>query len=240
VDALIKLSVVATDIFGVSGRAMLEALIAGQRDPKVLAGLARGRLRVKHAALVEALTGRLGDHHARLARMLLDQVDGLTSQIEALTGLIEEAIAAIPAALPPPVDPEDRSGPGDGAPGPASRPLGAVDRLDEVTGIGRHTAQTIIAEVGLNMAQFATPGHLVSWPRSPPAPCSPAPAPAPGRPARATPTCVARSGRPRWQPRRPTPSPGRALPPPGPPPRQAQGPGRDRPLDPGDRLAPAR
>jgi transposase len=163
VDALIKLSVVATDIFGVWGRAMLEALIAGQRDPKVLAGLARGRLRVKHAALVEALTGRFSDHHARLARMLLDQVDGLTSQIEALTGLIEEAIAAIPAALPPPVDPEDRSGPGDGAPGPASRPLGAVDRLDEVTGIGRHTAQTIIAEVGLNMAQFATPGHLVSW-----------------------------------------------------------------------------
>jgi hypothetical protein len=64
---------VATDILGVSGRAMLEALIAGQRDPKLLAELARGRLRVKHAALVQALTGRFDDHHAVLARMLLDQ-----------------------------------------------------------------------------------------------------------------------------------------------------------------------
>jgi transposase len=63
-DALIKLGTVATDIFGVSGRAMLEALIAGQRDPKLLAELARGRLRVKHAALVQALTGRFDDHHA--------------------------------------------------------------------------------------------------------------------------------------------------------------------------------
>jgi transposase len=70
VDALIKLATVATDILGVSGRAMIEALIAGQRDPKMLAELARGRLRVKHAALVQALTGRFDDHHAELARML--------------------------------------------------------------------------------------------------------------------------------------------------------------------------
>jgi transposase len=75
-DALIKLSTVATDIFGVSGRAMLEALVAGERDPKVLAELARGRLRVKRAALVEALTGQFSDHHARLARILLDRSTG--------------------------------------------------------------------------------------------------------------------------------------------------------------------
>src|SRR5712691_10143791 len=71
-DALIKLSTVATDIMGVSGRAMIDALIAGERDPHVLAGLARGRMRVKRAALVEALTGRFDDHHAELASMLLD------------------------------------------------------------------------------------------------------------------------------------------------------------------------
>ena len=71
-DALIKLSTVATDMMGVSGRAMIEALIAGERDPQVLAELARGRMRVKHAALVEALTGRFDAHHAELARMLLD------------------------------------------------------------------------------------------------------------------------------------------------------------------------
>src|SRR5262245_37305610 len=81
-DALIKLSSVATDILGVSGRAMLEALIAGERDPKVLAELARGRLRVKRAALVEALTGRFDDHHAELARLLLDQIDALSAKIE--------------------------------------------------------------------------------------------------------------------------------------------------------------
>ena len=109
-DALIKLSTVATDIFGVSGRAMLEALIAGQREPKVLAELARGRLRVKHAALVQALTGRFDDHHAELARMLLDQIDALSGQIDQLTVLIEQTIAAIPAAKSPAPAP----GPGGG------------------------------------------------------------------------------------------------------------------------------
>jgi transposase len=99
-DALIKLGTVATDIFGVSGRAMLEALIAGQRDPKVLAELARGRLRVKHAALVQALTGGFDDHHAELARMLLDQIDTLGGQIDQLTARIEQTITAIPAAQP--------------------------------------------------------------------------------------------------------------------------------------------
>jgi transposase len=157
-DALIKLSVVAADIFGVSGRAMMEALITGERDPQALAALAKGRMRVKQAALREALTGRFDEHHAELLRILLDQVDALTEKIEMLTGRIEQLIAAIPAAQPPSGAP-----PAAHPPSEHQAPLPAVERLDEITGVGRSAAQTIIAEVGLNMAQFATAGHLVSW-----------------------------------------------------------------------------
>ena len=79
-DALIKVSAVASTLDTLSVRDMLEALIAGERDPRRLASLARGRMRVKHGALVEALTGRFDDHHAELARMLLDQIDALSTQ----------------------------------------------------------------------------------------------------------------------------------------------------------------
>jgi transposase len=158
-DALIKLSTVATDIMGASGRDMVEALIAGQRDPKVLAELARGRMRGKRAALVQALTGRFDDHHAELARMLLDQIDALGVQIDRLTSRIEELIGAIPAAQPPP---DKASHTGEDTYQPA---LPAVSRLDEVPGIGVKAAQVIIAEVGLDMGQFPTAAHLVSWAR---------------------------------------------------------------------------
>ena len=95
-DSLIKVSAVASSLDTLSVRDMLEALIAGERDPKVLAGLARGRMKTKHAALVEALTGKFDDHHAELARMLLDQIDALNAQIAKLTTRIGELIAAIP------------------------------------------------------------------------------------------------------------------------------------------------
>jgi transposase len=157
-DALIKLSSVATDIFGSSGRAMMEALIAGEQDPKVLADLALGRLRVKRPQLLEALTGRFDYHHAELLRMLLDQVDALDARIKALTGRIEELIAAIPAAQAPPAPPGGPHDPDGGQP-----LLPAVQRLDEITGIGPVAAQVIIAEVGLDMSVFPTPGRLVSW-----------------------------------------------------------------------------
>jgi transposase len=124
-DALIKLGTVATDSFGVSGRAMLEALIQGERDPTTLAELARGRLRVKHAALVEALTGQFGDHHALVARMLLDQIDALGEQIQQLTTKIEQTITQLPAANPPSGGPgaavQAGSGPARPVPGHAER-----------------------------------------------------------------------------------------------------------------------
>jgi transposase len=100
-DALIKLSTVASDIMGVSGRAMLDALIAGERDPNALAELARGRMRGKRAALVEALTGRFDDHHAELTQMLLDEIDALTLKAETLTLRIDQLIAEIPAHTRP-------------------------------------------------------------------------------------------------------------------------------------------
>ena len=137
-DAQIKLSVVASDIFGVSGRAMLAALIAGERDPKVLARLARTRLRAKFSQLEEAFHGRFSDHHAFLLQTMLARVDQASTDIAALEVHIEAEIA--------PFQP-------------------AADRLDEITGVGRTAAQVIIAEVGVDMSRFPTPGHLVSWAR---------------------------------------------------------------------------
>src|SRR5215813_5942485 len=159
-DALIKVSAVASSLTTVSARDMIESLIAGERDPRVLAGLARGRMRAKHAALTEALTGRFDDHHAELAQMLLDQIDALTAQIGRLTARIEELIAAIPAAQG--VDADGATGPGAGLASDAPV-LPALGRLDEIPGISRATAQGIIAEIGLDMTRFPTPGHLVSW-----------------------------------------------------------------------------
>src|SRR3954454_17076114 len=88
-DAGIKLSVFVSDLFGVSGRAMLAALVDGERDPQVLAGYARGRMRPKMPAPAEALTGRFGEHHAFLYRMMLDLVQGLDEAIEQRTARVE-------------------------------------------------------------------------------------------------------------------------------------------------------
>jgi hypothetical protein len=191
-DALIKVSSVASTIAGLSVREMLEALIGGERDPKVLAGLARGRMKGKYHDLIEALTGRFDAHHGELARILLDQIDALNAQIDHLTTRIEELIASLPeTAAPEPVGPSREGGdlqvdPVTGeiltadtgqatSAGPApvagranERPgdqhtLSAVQRLAEVTGLSIHSAQTIVAEIGLDMRRFPTPAHLTSW-----------------------------------------------------------------------------
>jgi transposase len=159
-DALIKVSAVASKLNTKSVRDMLEALIGGERDPQALASLARGRMRSKHDRLVQALTGKFDDHHAELARMLLDQIDALSVQIAKLTTRVEVLIAAIPAAQG--VDADGSTGP-DAGRDEGAPVLPAVDRLDEVTGIGRDAAQAIIAEIGLNMSAFPTAAHLVSW-----------------------------------------------------------------------------
>ena len=159
-DALIKMSAVASTLTTASARDMIEALIAGERDALVLAELARGRMRAKRPALVEALTGRFDDHHGELARMLLDQIDTLTAQIDKLTIRIGELIAAIPAARG--VDADGTTGPGAGQ-GHDAAVLPAVTRLDDIPGISLQTAQVIIAEIGLDMSRFPTAGHLVSW-----------------------------------------------------------------------------
>ncbi|MED7829001.1 IS110 family RNA-guided transposase, partial [Streptomyces chiangmaiensis] len=135
-DTGIKLSAVASDIMGVSGQAMLEALIAAERDPQVLAELAKGKLRNKIPELTEALTGRFREHHAFLVRLYLDQYDRLTAMIDQVTGRIEEAMAPF---------------------------RGALDLLDTIPGINQATAEVIIAETDGDMARFASAKHLASW-----------------------------------------------------------------------------
>jgi transposase len=152
-DALIKVTSVASTLRTLSTRDMLEALIAGQRDPKALADLARGRLRGKHPALVEALTGRFDDHHGELARILLDQIDRLDTEIAKLTERIRVLLDQI--------DPPSRPGQ-PGSDGDASV-MHARQRLTEIPGISTESAQLIIAEIGLDMTRFPTAAHLVSW-----------------------------------------------------------------------------
>jgi transposase len=161
-DALIKVSSVASKLDTMSTRDMLEALIAGERDPRRLADLARGKMKAKHAALIEALTGRFDEHHAELARMLLDQIDALTTQIGTLTTRIDQLLAAMVTEV---CDPDDNDGGGGGEAGAwhMTSGLTAVERLDEIPGVGPQAAQAILAEIGLDMSVFPTAGHLVSW-----------------------------------------------------------------------------
>lgn len=135
-DACIKLSVVASDIFGVSGRAMMAALIAGERDPKALAQLARARMRTKIGRLEEAFNGHFGEHHRFLLARMLARIDGVDADIAAVDEQIEAQLAPFAQA---------------------------ADRLDDIPGIGPVAAAIILAEIGIDMSRFPTAGHLCSW-----------------------------------------------------------------------------
>jgi transposase len=135
-DTGIKLDCVASDILGVSGRAMLDALVAGTTDPETLADLARGKLRKKIPALKEALEGRFDELHALLIGSILAHLDFLDEQVERLSEAVEEQLR--------PFEP-------------------AVGLLRTIPGVEQRTAQNILAEIGTDMSVFPTAGHLASW-----------------------------------------------------------------------------
>jgi transposase len=135
-DAGIKISSVASRVLGTSTRAMIEALIAGERDPAVLAAKALGRMRPKIAALTEALAGRFGAHHAAVARAILDHIDFLDRNIAALDQQIAARLEPFRAA---------------------------VNLLMTIPGVARGVAEVFVAETGADMSRFATAGHLAAW-----------------------------------------------------------------------------
>ncbi len=134
--ANIKLSSVATDVVGVSGRAMLEATVHGTGDPETLAALAKGSLRDKHSDLVEALQGLAGPHQRMLLDSLLRHLDFLDKEISRLDGEVSQRMR-----------PFDES----------------IDRLDGIHGVGRRSVEEILAEIGMDMSRFPTADHLASW-----------------------------------------------------------------------------
>src|SRR3954452_22558084 len=135
-DANIKLAGVATDVMGVSGRAMLAAMMAGETDPALLADLAKGKLRTKRAELARALSGRVSTHHRLLLTTHLAHVD-----------FLDEEIAQLSAAIAERLQPFEEE----------------VARLDTIPGVDRQTAEGLLAEIGADMGRFPTAGHLASW-----------------------------------------------------------------------------
>ena len=172
-DAGIKLTSVASDVLGVSGRDMLEAMIRGERDPKVLAEMARARMRSKIPALVDALTGRFTEHHALLCRLMIDRVDAVNRTIDALSAQIATLIATTEADhQPDPPEPPDPAGPGEVESGeqrgtatsPATRSLLDIQALlTTIPGVSTRTAEVMIAETGADMRRFPSPAHITSW-----------------------------------------------------------------------------
>ena len=158
--ALIKLSSVASKLTTVSAQDMIKAMIAGERDPAMLAGLARTRMKARHDDLVEALDGMFDDHHGELAGLLLDQIAVLDGKITQLTARAAALTAAIPAAWG--VSADGTTGPGAGT-GPDDPVLPAAARLAEIPGMSQDLARSVIAETGLDMSRFPTAAHLVSW-----------------------------------------------------------------------------
>jgi transposase len=134
--ANVKLAAVASNVVGLSGRQMLTALVAGMTDAPTLAELAQGKLRAKRAQLEQALTGSFGAHHRFLVAQHLVHLDSL-----------DEQIAAVSTEIAARLRPFDE----------------ALDRLDGIPGIGRYTAEVLLAELGTDMSRFPTAGHAASW-----------------------------------------------------------------------------
>ncbi len=137
-DANVKLASVASNVMGVSGRQMLEAIIAGNEDPEALAALAKGRLRAKIPDLQRALSGRIRTSHRLLLRLHLEHIDDLTNKIEKLNEEIDRLML--------PFDEDEQ-----------------LRRLDDIPGVGREVAQVIIAELGVDMNRFPSAAHAASW-----------------------------------------------------------------------------
>lgn len=135
-DANIKLSSVATDILGKSGRAMLDQMAAGVDDPAVLAELAKSSLRGKIPQLRQALVGSVSDHHRFMLGEMLEQVDQIEGRVRRVEARLDEQMRDFDEA---------------------------VARVETIPGVGRTTAQTMVAEIGVDMSRFATAGHLASW-----------------------------------------------------------------------------
>jgi transposase len=135
-DAGLKLEAVISDVLGVSGRKMLEALIAGERSPDVLAEMSMRRMRSKIPTLNLALEGHFGEHHAVMARLHLDHIDYLDAAIDRVEQEVDELMAPF---------------------------KGAVEHLVTIPGIATTTAHVVVAEIGVDMSRFPTAGHLASW-----------------------------------------------------------------------------
>jgi transposase len=160
--ANIKLAAVATDTLGKSGRAMLEALVSGTLPPAAMAELARGRMREKIPQLEQALTGRFGAHQRFLVARQLAHIDALDALIAEVSEEIARRLrtADDAAAAARPLAAEE----GEAAEGPSARPFeDALARLDTIPGVGRRTAEVLLAELGLDLARFPTARHLASW-----------------------------------------------------------------------------
>jgi transposase len=135
-DANLKVASVITDMLGVTGRAILKALVAGQSEPELLADLAHGSLKAKREQLVEALHGRVTDHHRFLLKLHLEQIDALTEAIDSLEERMTDVLAPM---------------------------VRSAQVVSTIPGVSRTAARVIIAEIGTDMSRFPTAGHLLSW-----------------------------------------------------------------------------
>lgn len=162
-DANVKLASVASDITSASGRDIIQALIEGQRDPTVMAQLARGRMRAKIPELELALEGRVREHHQFMLKRLFGQLEFLETEVEVVGDRIQSLMKRADEEAPPPAPSEPAP---DSETKPPLPPLSfaeAVQLLQTVPGLGESSAENVLAEIGTDMSQWPTAKHLASW-----------------------------------------------------------------------------